>query len=61
VVVRDYVAPAPRGARCLRCASDGLQTATAQSHRCTTHKENPFMDLITNLLAGVLHFVGWLV
>ncbi|RPK37713.1 hypothetical protein EES40_26985 [Streptomyces sp. ADI93-02] len=31
------------------------------SQRCTTHKENYQMNFLTNLLAGVVHFVGWLV
>ncbi len=38
-----------------------LQTATALSRRFTMHKEKPPMNLITNLLAGVVHFVGWLI
>jgi hypothetical protein len=45
----------------LRSAVNGLQTATAQSHRCTTYKEKDQMNFLTNLLAGVVHFVGWLV
>ncbi|WP_199566420.1 hypothetical protein [Streptomyces corynorhini] len=51
-------------ARCLRCANDGLQTATALSSRRITHhthKEKVSMNVLTNLLAGIVHFVGWLV
>jgi hypothetical protein len=48
---------------CLRCASDGLQTATALSHtQSTTHQgERTTMNFLTDLLAGIVHFVGWLV
>ncbi|MFC8234766.1 hypothetical protein OG830_06245 [Streptomyces sp. NBC_00121] len=42
-------------------AHDGLQTATAQSHICTMYEEKYRMNLITSLLAGIVHFVGWLV
>ncbi len=31
------------------------------SHKCTMYKENNPMDFLTNVLAGVIHFVGWLV
>jgi hypothetical protein len=31
------------------------------SHRCTTYKEKHRMNFLTDLLAGVVHFVGWLV
>ncbi|WP_189960528.1 hypothetical protein [Streptomyces violascens] len=47
-------------------ASDGLQTGVAQSHSGirpmpTAQGESTTMNLITGLLAGVLHFIGWLV
>ncbi|WP_438295054.1 hypothetical protein [Streptomyces sp. HUAS TT7] len=50
----------------MRGASDGLQTGIAQSHNgiCpmpTAPGESTTMNLITGLLAGVLHFIGWLV
>ncbi|MFI1188299.1 hypothetical protein [Streptomyces californicus] len=45
----------------MQSAVNGLQTAPALSHRCTTHKEIDQMNFLTNLLAGVVHFVGWLV
>ncbi|MGY3062702.1 hypothetical protein ACVWZD_007000 [Streptomyces sp. TE3672] len=31
------------------------------SQICNTHKEKHRMNVITNLLAGIVHFVGWLV
>ncbi|SCE45114.1 hypothetical protein FHX79_11572 [Streptomyces cavourensis] len=31
------------------------------SHTCITHKEKDQMNFLTNLLAGIVHFVGWLV
>ncbi|MFD9819940.1 hypothetical protein [Streptomyces violascens] len=66
VIVTAFVAQLPCGDGCLRGASDGLQTDIAQSHSgiCpmpTAQGESTTMNLITGLLAGVLHFIGWLV
>ncbi|CAM5542876.1 hypothetical protein SBADM41S_00243 [Streptomyces badius] len=33
----------------------------AVPHSGTTYKEKDQMNFLTNLLAGVVHFVGWLV
>jgi ABC-type Mn2+/Zn2+ transport system ATPase subunit len=61
VVVRDFVASGGRDVRCLRCASDGLQTAIAYVPQKTCTRRNTPMNIITNLLAGVVHFLGWLI
>ncbi|WP_328314200.1 hypothetical protein OG432_30670 [Streptomyces sp. NBC_00442] len=50
----------------MRGASDGLQTgpcAVPRRHRsdATAPAESTIMNLITDLLAGVFHFLGWLV
>ncbi|POX53806.1 hypothetical protein C3489_15250 [Streptomyces sp. Ru71] len=52
-----------RDARYLRCASDGLQTVVDAQvpHQSTTARRSTIMNLLTDVLAGLVHFIGWLV
>ncbi|EST19398.1 hypothetical protein [Streptomyces niveus] len=61
MIATGFLAQLPCDNRCLRCASDGLQTATALSQLYIFTRRTPHMNVITNLLAGLVHFVGWLV
>ncbi|MER8232442.1 hypothetical protein ACIRQY_17055 [Streptomyces sp. NPDC101490] len=45
----------------MRCAFEGLQTVTAHVPLMYLYEEKHPMNVITNLLAGVFHFLGWLV
>ncbi|WP_256107329.1 hypothetical protein [Streptomyces sp. ODS05-4] len=61
-MIRLPLARSPRGAGCLRCASDGLQTGVAHvPHLHHAQGERNTMNIVTDLLAGFFHFLGWLV
>ncbi|WP_454320262.1 hypothetical protein [Streptomyces phaeoluteigriseus] len=48
------------GVRYSLCASEGLQTVSSrESH--TSQGKSMSMNLLTDILAGLVHFVGWLV
>ncbi|WP_299537117.1 hypothetical protein [uncultured Streptomyces sp.] len=45
----------------MQSAGNGLQTVHAQSRNAPCTKEKHSMNFLTDLLAGIVHFVGWLV
>ncbi|MFJ8604797.1 hypothetical protein ACIREM_40070 [Streptomyces shenzhenensis] len=63
MIVAQMVAGESGTGRDLRCASDGLQTVVDAQvpHDSNTARSSTIMNLLTDVLAGLIHFIGWLI
>ncbi|GHI01918.1 hypothetical protein AQI88_17255 [Streptomyces cellostaticus] len=63
MIVARETGEVPEPGRYFRCASDGLQTVVDAQVPLKSHiaRSSTIMNLLTDVLAGIIHFIGWLV